>query len=140
MTFSNPAIDDASALMRGTARLIHTLGYSCLGEFKLPDGRRADIAALGRKGEIAIFEIKSGLADFRADHKWEDYTAFCDCFYFAVSERFPHEVIPPQVGLIIADGFGGAIIRESPLEKLAAARRKAVTLRFARTAADRLRR
>lgn len=135
---SNPDIDDAQALARGAARLLWNLGYSAIPEFILPDGRRADLFAVGRKGEVAIVEVKSGIADFQADNKWTDYSAFCDTFYFAVSQRFPHDLIPNQVGLIIADGFGGAIVRESPLDRLAAARRKAITLRFARAAADRL--
>ena len=134
----NPEIDDAQALMRGAARMLWQYGYSTIPEFSLPDGRRADIAAVGRKGEITIVEVKSGVADFKADNKWTDYAGYCDCLYFAVSQRFPHELIPQEVGLIIADGFGGAIVRESPALKLAPARRKALTLRFARAAADRL--
>lgn len=135
---ANPDIDDAQALMRGAARLLWHMGYSAIPEFILPDGRRADLAALGRKGEITIVEIKSGIADFRADSKWANYAGYCDRLYFAVSQRFPSEVIPAEAGLIIADGFGGAIIRESPTLSLAPARRKALTLRFARAAADRL--
>lgn len=134
----NPHIDDARALMRGAARLFWQLGYSAIPEFSLPGGRRADLFCVGRKGEIAIVEVKSGTADFRADNKWNEYGEFCDFFYFAVSQRFPHDLIPANVGLVIADGFGGAIIRESPEEKLAAARRKAITLKFARAAADRV--
>ncbi|MDG1416524.1 MAG: MmcB family DNA repair protein [Maricaulis sp.] len=134
----NPDIDDALALMRGAAKLFRDLGYCSIAEFSLPGGRRADVAALGRKGEMAIVEVKSGIADFRADQKWTEYRDYCDTFYFAVSQRFPRELIPEEVGLIIADGFGGAIIRPSPEDKLSAARRKAITLRFARTAAERL--
>jgi hypothetical protein len=133
----NPEIDDAQALMRGAARLLWNLGYSAIPEFILPDGRRADLAAIGRKGEITIVEIKSGVADFKADNKWTDYAGYCDRFYFAVSQRFPHELISTATGLIIADGFGGAVIRDSAEMKLAPARRKALTLRFARVAADR---
>jgi hypothetical protein len=133
----NPEIDDAQALMRGAARLLWNLGYSAIPEFILPDGRRADLAAVGRKGEITIIEVKSGVADFKADNKWTDYAGYCDRFYFAVSERFPHDLIPAETGLIIADGFGGAIVRDSDEMKLAPARRKALTLRFARVAADR---
>ncbi|MHA6287964.1 DNA repair putative endonuclease MmcB [Maricaulis sp. CAU 1757] len=135
---ANPAIDDAQALMRGAARLLWQLGYSAIPEFKLPDGRRADLAALGRKGEITIVEVKSGIADFRADGKWTEYSGYCERLYFAVSQRFPHDLIPDEAGLIVADGFGGAIVRESPVMALAPARRKALTLRFARAAADRL--
>ena len=135
---ANPDIDDAHALMRGAARLLWQMGFSAIPEFRLPDGRRADLAAIGRKGEISIVEVKSGIADFRADNKWMEYSDYCDRLYFAVSQRFPHDLIPEETGLIIADGFGGAIVRESPVLALAPARRKAITLRFARAAADRL--
>lgn len=135
---TNPAIDDAQALMRGAARLLFDLGINAIPEFTLPCGRRADLAGLGAKGEIVIVEIKSGIADFRADQKWPDYFDWCDRFFFAVSDRFPHEVLPGHAGLIIADAFGAGIVRESPVEKLAPARRKALTLRFARHAAERL--
>jgi len=131
----NQAIDDAALLMRGAGRVMAGLGFCTLDEFTLPCGRRADIAGLGRKGEIVIVEIKSGLADLRADRKWPQYFDWCDRFYFAVSERFPHGRLPTETGLIIADAFGGAVLRDSPLRPLAPARRKALTLRFARKAA-----
>ncbi|MEM1150460.1 MAG: MmcB family DNA repair protein, partial [Pseudomonadota bacterium] len=97
--------------------------------------RRADVVALGPKGEIEIIEIKSSVSDFRADLKWQDYGPFCDRFFFAVSNAFPTELIPESCGLIIADGFGGAVVRLPETHRLSAARRKAVTLRFARLAA-----
>ncbi|WP_306015101.1 DNA repair putative endonuclease MmcB [Oceanicaulis sp. MMSF_3324] len=134
---SNPAIDDARLLMRGAARLLLDLGITAIAEFTLPCGRRADLAGLGPKGEMVIVEVKSGVQDFRTDEKWPDYFAWCDRFYFAVSDRFPADILPEQTGLIIADGFGGAVVRESPVAKLAPARRKALTLKFARNAAER---
>jgi len=133
----NPNIDDARALMRGASRLLLDLGVAPIPEFTLPCGRRADLAGLGRKGEVVIVEVKSGVADFRADMKWPEYFSWCDRFYFAVSERFPSNILPDQTGLIIADGFGGAVVRESPIQALAPARRKSLTLRFARNAAER---
>ena len=135
---TNPAIDDARLLARGAARLLYDLGYNAIPEFSLASNRRADLFALSKKGEITIIEVKSGIADFRADTKWREYRDYCDRLYFAVSSRFPHELIPDDAGLIIADGFGAAIVRESPHDPLVAARRKAVTLRFARCAAERL--
>lgn len=134
----NPAIDDARLLCRGASRLLYDLGYNAIPEFSLASNRRADLFAISKKGEIAIVEVKSGIADFRADNKWPEYRDYCDRLYFAVSSRFPHDLIPDEAGLIIADGFGAAVVRESPHEPLAAARRKAVTLRFARCAAERL--
>ena len=53
---------------------------------------------------------------------------------------FPTVLIPEDCGLIVADGFGAAILRESVTTPLPAARRRALTLRFARIAANRLRR
>jgi hypothetical protein len=40
--------------------------------------------------------------------------------------------------MMVCDGFGGAILREAEAAPLVAARRKAVTLSFARLAAARL--
>ena len=128
----------AQQIARGVLRLLMDHGYAGVTEMTLANGRRADIAALGPGGEISIIEIKSSVADFRSDQKWPEYRPFCDRFYFAVNHDFPQDLIPGEAGLIIADAFGGAILREPEYEKLAAARRKAVTLRFARLAATRL--
>lgn len=135
---ANPAIDDARLLARGAARLLLDMGYTAIPEFSLKTGRRADLFALGPRGEMTVVEIKSGIADFRADTKWMEYRDWCDRLYFAVSDRFPRDILPEQAGLIIADGFGAAIVRESPHDPINAARRKSVMLRFARCAAERL--
>ncbi|HZS84429.1 MAG TPA: MmcB family DNA repair protein [Stellaceae bacterium] len=137
---SRGAFTDAGLLARGVCRALAERGYATLLEFSLASGRRADVLALGRGGEIAIIEIKSSLADFRADRKWRQYREFCDRLYFAVAADFPRELIPAECGLIIADSFGAAVLREAEPRRLDAARRKAVTLRFARAAAQRLRR
>lgn len=122
---------------RGVLRLFIDQGFAPITEFPLPNGRRADIVGLDRKGRIAIAEVKSSREDFVADAKWAEYLEFCDFFYFAVSEDFPREILPDQCGLIVADAYGGAVLRGDPERKIAAARRKAVTLRFARRAAMR---
>jgi len=129
---------DAHTISRGVLRLLSDRGLNGLTEMTLANGRRADIAAIDPKGRITIVEIKSSVADFRSDNKWPEYQPFCDQFYFAVSASFPADLIPDETGLIIADGFGGAIVRDAPEVPLNAARRKAVTLRFARLAAQRL--
>jgi hypothetical protein len=120
---------------RGAARLLADLGYAPLAEVCLPNGRRADLMALGPKGEIFIVEVKSGLEDFRTDQKWHEYQPYCDAFAFAVAPEFPREVLPNEPGLIVADAFGGAVLREAASAPLAGARRKALTLAFARLAA-----
>jgi hypothetical protein len=128
----------AASLSRGVCRYFAAAGYGCLLEVPLRSGRRADVMALGAKGEIVIVEIKSGPQDFRTDRKWRDYADFCDRFYFAVGGDFPQGLIPSEVGLILADRYGAAAIRDGPMHPLAGARRKAVSLRFARLAALRL--
>ena len=56
------------------------------------------------------------------------------------AEDFPQALIPGECGLIVADAFGAAILRESPVAAVPAARRKSVILRFALLGSDRLRR
>ncbi len=129
--------DLTARITRGTVRAAIAWGAAPITEMTFTDGRRADIVALTADGEIWIIEVKSGIADWRADDKWPDYRAWCDRLFFAVSEEFPADILPVDAGLIIADGFGAALIRPAPLHKLVAARRKAVTLRFARLAAVR---
>lgn len=130
--------DVARGLSRGATRLLAQQGFAALTEVPLANGRRADILALGGGGEIRIVEIKSSLADFRADHKWPEYRDFCDRLYFAVTADFDAALIPEDCGLIRADAWGAALVREAPLLPLSAPRRRAVTLRFAVLAGNRL--
>lgn len=122
---------------RGAARLLADLGYAPLAEVTLPNGRRADLMALGPKGEIVIVEVKSGIEDYRVDRKWHEYMPYCDRFAFAVAPEFPQEILPEEPGLIVCDGFGGAVLREAPIAPLAGARRKALIVAFGRLAAMR---
>lgn len=123
---------------RGAARVMGDLGFVSLMEVSLPNGRRADVMALGPRGEIAICEVKSSIEDFRVDQKWGDYLPYCDAYYFAVAPEFPQAVLPDEPGLIVADGFGGAVVRPATPSPLAPARRKSLTLAFARLAALRV--
>lgn len=130
----------APLLGRGVSRALAQLGYASLTEFPLANGRRADVLGLGRDGELIIVEIKRSVADFRADRKWPAYREFADRLYFAVPSAFPIALIPEECGLMVADAFGGAVLRDGRTSPLGAARRRALTLHFARTAAARLRR
>ena len=132
--------ETALAIARGARRLLRALGYSTVTELPLGDGRRADIVAVGADGAILIVEIKSSIADFRADRKWRDYAAHCDRLYFAISDDTPVDIMPEEAGLILADRFGAAILREPEPRVLAPATRRAVLLRFACAAAERLHR
>jgi hypothetical protein len=141
MTASSSSAPIAAAVLtRGICRALEQLGYASLVEFPLANGRRADVLALGRKGEIIIIEVKSSVADFRADRKWPNYRDFADRLYFAVAKDFPTSLIPQDCGLMVADAFGAALLREAAAHLLNPGRRRALTLRFARLAAARLRR
>ena len=128
----------AAKLARGVIRALNDLGQASLTEFTLRSGRRVHVIGLDPGGQLTIVEIKSSLEDFRADRKWRGYLDYCDRFFFAVAEGFPQEVLPEDCGLMIADGYGAAVLREAPLLPLAPARRRAQILRFAQTAAQRL--
>jgi hypothetical protein len=130
----------AAEICRGTARLLSTHGMAAVTEVSLGNGRRADIVAITHAGEIWIVEVKSCLDDFRTDAKWPEYREHCDKLHFAVGPAFPIDALPTDTGVIIADRFGGTLVRSAPQHKLTAARRRAMTLTLARTAAARLQR
>src|ERR1700676_3604451 len=130
----------AAVLASDICRALEQLGYERLLEFPVGNRRRTDILALGKTGDLMIIEIKSSVADFRADRKWAFYREFADRLYFAVPNEFPAFLIPEECGLIVADPFGAAVLRHGALTPLAPARRRTLTLRFALAAAGRLRR
>jgi hypothetical protein len=133
-----PPLMPGQRLARGVGRHLADLGFAVVEEMGLATGLRVDVMALGPKGEVWVIECKSGRADFRADRKWQGYLDFCDRFFWAVDGDFPTDLLPPDTGLMIADDYDAEILRMGPETPLAGARRKAVTLRFARHAALRL--
>ena len=119
-------------------RLLTAYGLTCVSELPLPSGRRADLVALNDNGDIWIVEIKSSIADFRADQKWIDYRLHCDRLFFATTMEVPCEIFPPDTGLIVADAFGAQVVCEAPEHRLHGPTRKSMMLAFARAAALRL--
>ncbi|WP_285669612.1 MmcB family DNA repair protein [Paralimibaculum aggregatum] len=134
----DPCPQPGVLLARGVCRALADRGLAPLTEVTVPDGLRMDVCALAGDGMIWCVEVKSSRADFLSDRKWEGYRAWCDRLFFAVPEGFPQEILPADAGLMRADQFDAAILREAPEHRLAPARRKALTLRLARLAASRL--
>ena len=130
--------DITRAVCRGAGRHLRARGYAIVKEMTFANGRRGDIVALSASGELLVIEVKSGLEDYRVDGKWPDYRDYCDGLLFAVSPDFPMERLPEDVGLIVADAYGGEWLRDPPRHPLAPARRKALTIAFAKLAAARL--
>ena len=128
----------AAEVQRGVGRLFLEMGFAAITELPLAGGRRADVVAVGRTGEIWIVEIKSSVEDYRADAKWPEYWEHCDRLFFAIPHDVPQDIIPVETGLIVADRYGAEILRQVEERRLSAARRKAVILRFGRAGALRL--
>ncbi len=139
----NPLIDGrqserAMLVRRGVQRLLSQMGAHVLPELSLATGRRADLVALTRQGDIWIIEIKSSIEDFRVDRKWPDYRLHSDRFFFATHPGVPADIFPEECGFILSDGYGAEILRDAPEHRMAAATRKALMLRIARAGAARL--
>ncbi|MBO3758320.1 MmcB family DNA repair protein [Ciceribacter sp. L1K22] len=140
---NNPLVDgrqstNALLVRRGVQILLSEMRHALLPELTLSNGRRADLVALSEKGEIWIIEVKSSIDDFKVDRKWPDYRLHCDRLFFATHPGVPAEIFPQDCGLILSDGRGADLLREAPVHPLPPARRKAITLSFSRTAAQRL--
>lgn len=134
----------AADVVRGTTRLLAREDCLAVAEVALANGRRADLMGLCAKGFVTIVEIKVSRTDLLGDAKWREYLDYCDRFYWAIPAGFDTNLferdalLPDRTGLIVADRYDAAIVRPAPVVTLAAARRKAETLRFARRAARRL--
>ncbi|MFQ3666793.1 MAG: MmcB family DNA repair protein [Sphingomonadaceae bacterium] len=125
---------------RGTCRLLFLQGLAIVPEVPLANGRRVDVMGLSPQGEIWLVEVKTALSDLAGDRKWEQYLGWCDRFFWAVPQALAPELGHPRFrpetsGLIIADAHEGVLARPALLAPLPPARRKAVTLLLARTAA-----
>ena len=125
-------------LARGVCRHLRSMDFVCVEELVPARGLRVDVMALGPKGEVWVIECKSSRADFMSDSKWQGYLEWCDRFFWAVDADFPTELLPDETGLILADAYDAEVVRMAPEAKLAAARRKVMVQKFARTAAMRL--
>ena len=139
-TFENACRSTTERVSRGVCRMLNEMGFGTLTEFRLTKPRRVDVIALADDGEFVIVEVKSSIADYRGDRKWREYLPYCDRFFFAVPEDFPHDVLPRETGLIVADAYGALIRRPSPVFAVNAARRRRQLLRFAMAASTRLQR
>jgi hypothetical protein len=134
----------AADVCRGVTRLLLRHELTAISEVPLDGGRRADLMALDARGQVVIVEVKVSRADLLGDGKWQDYLAHCDRFYWAVPAGFDASPIdgeaflPERTGLIVADRYDAAILREARTDPLPAPTRKRVTLAFARRAARRL--
>jgi len=100
--------------------------------------------AIDARGQLVIVEIKVSRADLMGDGKWPDYLGHCDRYYWAVPAGFDtapldgSAFLPERTGVIVADRYDAAILREAHSVPLAAHVRKRCILAFARRAARRL--
>lgn len=134
----------AGDVCRGVTRLFTQAGLVAIPEVPLPNGRRADLLAIDAKGQVTIVEIKVSRADLHGDGKWPDYCDWCDRFFWALAAGLDPAILetapyrPDMAGLIVADRYGAAVVREAAVEPIAGARRKAEMVRLARLSMRRL--
>jgi hypothetical protein len=133
----------AAEVARGVTRLFCRQDLFAVCEMPLPNGRRADLMAIDGKGSFTIVEIKVAKADLLSDGKWTDYLDYCDRFFWAVPPHLARileeeRYLPGEAGLIVADRYDAAVVRDAAHRPLAPARRKSELLRFARRTARRL--
>lgn len=126
------------AVARGAARLLRSANYAVVREMVIANGQRVDLMALSPAGDLLAVEVKSSIEDFRVDRKWANYRDYSDHFAFAVAPEFPQEILPADVGLIVADHYGGEWLRAAPRHALPPARRRSLTIALARLASLRL--
>lgn len=130
--------ENALKVRRGVCRLLRAHAFAAVAELPLASGRRADLVALGPRGEVWIVEVKSSPEDLRADRKWPDYRLHCDRLFFATLPEVAHAPFPEEAGFILSDGHAAEIVRMAPEHRLAGATRKVMMLRIAAHAARRL--
>lgn len=140
----SPAPLVAAYVARGVCRMLLRHDIVAIAEVPLDGGRRADLMALDAKGGLVIVEIKVSRADLLGDAKWTDYLGHCDRFYWAVPEGFDAgpldgpAFLPERSGVIVADRYDAAIVRDAATVALPAHARRRCTLALARRAARRV--
>ena len=69
---------------------------------------RADVLAMAMNGYLVLVEVKSSVADFRADKKMMAYTKYCNQAYLACTQEV-YDKIKDQV----LPGFGVLVVGEN---------------------------
>lgn len=140
----SPAPLVAADVVRGVTRMLLRHDVVAIAEVPLDGGRRADLMALDARGALVIVEIKVSRADLLGDGKWTDYLQHCDRFYWAVPAGFDASpldgaaFLPERAGVIVADRYDAAVVREAATVAMPAPARKRCTLALARRAARRV--
>jgi len=105
----------------------------------LPWGRRrADLLAVNQKGVLVVCEVKSGLSDFRADKKYEQYLPHCNKMYFIVHDKdwiepFKDTLKSQGIGILWLNPKTGLLksILSAPHREMPKGNKKAIVLRIA---------
>ncbi len=107
---------DADKLKRAAAFYYSKRRWACHFEFGLMRrGRlRADVIAVDMRGLVVVVEVKSCLADLKADTKAVKYTDYCDAMYLCVSQKLAAHTYTKEwlaehkgIGLLVLDATTG---------------------------------
>jgi hypothetical protein len=122
----------ADALKEAAAFMFFRYRYSITFELGLTSwgGRRADVIGCKISGDLVMIEVKSSVADFRVDTKWQEYLPFCDRFYLIFTEDVARRInknpelmarIPKRVGVLVLSSKTGYARTVKPARRVAVA-------------------
>ena len=98
--------------------IINHLGFKCdvmCDEVGLPVLEEwgttmfADVMEVKKNGTVIIYEVKSGVPDFKADRKWRNYLDHCHLLYFVADKKtidYIEGEIPSNIGLYTVSDSG----------------------------------
>lgn len=104
--YNHPSESPADIIKRKVADYFLERSGVAHFEVSVSHSLRADVMTVKMKtSEVTIVEVKSSVADFRADKKWQNYKAFCNVFYFAMTpetyEKVKDSIKDPDVGVLL---------------------------------------
>lgn len=100
---------------------------------------RADVLAINMGGGIDVVEVKSSVADFRADKKMGEYLRFADKVYLACTHDVYAKIkdrVLPGIGVLIVDGSACWVVKRATKRKTQAKIRLNILTRMAYRSAD----
>jgi len=102
---------------------------------------RCDVLAVNTKGHIVITEVKSGRADYTADHKHHLYLPYCNRMFFALPPdmKVPEELrAHPEVGVLVprADGQVLRVVKRASRRLVSGKLKRSTVLHLLYRAAD----
>lgn len=101
-------------------------GYGVYRELSVKKwgARRVDVCGVNLYGYIVVCEVKSGMADYRADKKMHEYLPYCNKMYVAfphtmkITEEIKREITSKGIGIMVLETNGLIRVRARAKHRL----------------------